>query len=290
MARRSGLGKGLSSLIPLADDGAGRRRRRRAGAGRDPGRRHRRRTRISRGCTSTRRRSAELAASIAQLGVLQPVLVRPVDDGSYELIAGERRWRAAQRAGLATIPAVVRDDRRRQLGRAGAGREPPSPGSHPARGGGGLPAADRGLRADPRAESPSRVGKSRSAITNTLRLLGLPPASSTCSPTASSRPATPGPCSARPTARCRSGWPARPSTEGWSVRDVEEAVRNGGATAAEPPAPSRAERRRAEPDRRCRAHRRRRACGRPGCSSWSSCWPTTSTPGSGSRWAPSGAR
>ncbi len=49
----------------------------------------------------------ELAGSIDERGVLQPVLVRPVPDGSYELVAGERRWRAAKIAGLQTIPALV---------------------------------------------------------------------------------------------------------------------------------------------------------------------------------------
>jgi len=49
----------------------------------------------------------ELAGSIGERGVLQPVLVRPVPDGSYELVAGERRWRAAKLAGLQTIPALV---------------------------------------------------------------------------------------------------------------------------------------------------------------------------------------
>ena len=51
----------------------------------------------------------ELTASIQTLGVLQPVLVRPLEEGRFQLIAGERRWRAARRAGLDTIPAVVRD-------------------------------------------------------------------------------------------------------------------------------------------------------------------------------------
>ncbi len=51
----------------------------------------------------------ELARSIKSQGLLQPVVVRPVVDGSYELIAGERRWRAAQRAGIHKIPAVIRD-------------------------------------------------------------------------------------------------------------------------------------------------------------------------------------
>lgn len=51
---------------------------------------------------------AELAASIFAQGVVQPIVVRPLDDGRFEIVAGERRWRAAQRAGLRTIPAVVR--------------------------------------------------------------------------------------------------------------------------------------------------------------------------------------
>ena len=51
----------------------------------------------------------ELTASISARGVIQPVVVRPLGDGRYELIAGERRWRAAGKAGLARIPAVVRD-------------------------------------------------------------------------------------------------------------------------------------------------------------------------------------
>src|SRR3712207_2466068 len=49
-----------------------------------------------------------LSGSLRERGVLQPVLVRPVAGGTYELIAGERRWRAAQLAGLATVPALVR--------------------------------------------------------------------------------------------------------------------------------------------------------------------------------------
>ena len=52
---------------------------------------------------------AGLVSSIESSGVVQPLLVRPLPDGSYELIAGERRWRAAQEAGLAKVPAVVRD-------------------------------------------------------------------------------------------------------------------------------------------------------------------------------------
>jgi ParB family chromosome partitioning protein len=52
---------------------------------------------------------AELAASIREHGVLQPILVRPLEDGEFQLIAGERRWRASRAAGLATIPALVEE-------------------------------------------------------------------------------------------------------------------------------------------------------------------------------------
>ncbi len=52
---------------------------------------------------------SELADSIKEQGVMQPILVRAVDNGRYEIIAGERRWRAAQRAGLSEVPALVKD-------------------------------------------------------------------------------------------------------------------------------------------------------------------------------------
>ena len=52
---------------------------------------------------------AELAASIRSQGLMQPILVRPVDRDRYEIIAGERRWRAAQMAGLDEVPALVRE-------------------------------------------------------------------------------------------------------------------------------------------------------------------------------------
>src|SRR5947207_15333448 len=51
----------------------------------------------------------ELADSIREHGVVQPIVVRPLEDGFFQLIAGERRWRASQRAGLSRVPAVVRE-------------------------------------------------------------------------------------------------------------------------------------------------------------------------------------
>ena len=103
----------------------------------------------------------ELTASIRELGVLQPVLVASSAASGYQLIAGERRWRAARRAGLPTIPAIVRAADDRGAGRAGPGREPAPPGPHRPRGGGRLPAADRGLRSDPRRGR--RPGSARAA-------------------------------------------------------------------------------------------------------------------------------
>src|SRR5262249_61102622 len=49
-----------------------------------------------------------LAGSIGSVGLLQPLIVRPIEEGRYELVAGERRWRAAQKAGLRHVPAVIR--------------------------------------------------------------------------------------------------------------------------------------------------------------------------------------
>jgi ParB family chromosome partitioning protein len=57
----------------------------------------------------------ELAASIAQRGVIQPVIVRPTAEGRYQLVAGERRWRAAQRAQLHEIPSIIRDLEEREV-------------------------------------------------------------------------------------------------------------------------------------------------------------------------------
>ena len=93
---------------------------------------------------------AELVHSIREVGLLQPIVVRrPATDG-YELVMGERRWRAAQEAGLETIPAIVRRDRRRRhAARRAAGEPAPLP-AQPAGGGGGLRAAARGLRLHPR--------------------------------------------------------------------------------------------------------------------------------------------
>ncbi len=167
MSRRSGLGKGLSSLIPadLETDGAIYREIEVATVvpNRFQPREH-----------FDEETLKALAASVAEVGIIQPIVVRASDDGGYELIAGERRWRAAKRAGLPSIPALVRtsDDlssletavvenlHRQDLNALEEA------------------AAYQQLVEDfslTQEEVATRVGRSRSAVANTIRLLQLPP-------------------------------------------------------------------------------------------------------------------
>src|SRR3954469_7175033 len=116
---------------------------------------------------------AALAESVRQRGILQPVIVRPVAGGTYELVAGERRWRAAGLAGLETLPALVhaRDDAQ-ALEIAlieNMAREDLSPVEE-ARACAAL-VEELGLT---REEVGRRVGRSRVAVSNLLRLLDLP--------------------------------------------------------------------------------------------------------------------
>jgi len=116
---------------------------------------------------------AGLAASIGASGVIQPLLVRPLHDGSYELIAGERRWRAAQEAGLEKVPAVIRDQEQAERLQVALienmVREDLNPVEE-ARACAAL-VEDLGLSKE---ELARRVGRSRPAISNLIRLLDLP--------------------------------------------------------------------------------------------------------------------
>ena len=168
MARRSGLGKGLGALIPIdvqleeAD-----------AVFRDVDIAHIVPNRYQPRHHFDEETLGALSASIAEVGVIQPIIVREIEEG-YEIVAGERRWRAAQRAGLRSIPALVRtsDDKgaletavienvHRQdlnaLEEAAAYRQLVD---------------DFGLTQENVAE---RVGRSRSAVANTIRLLSLAP-------------------------------------------------------------------------------------------------------------------
>lgn len=167
MNKRSGLGKGLSSLIPadVTTEGAVYRE---IDVNDVVPNRYQPREHFD------EETLAALAASVAEVGVIQPIVVRENDDGGFELIAGERRWRAAKRANLPAIPALVRgaddlasletavvENLHRQdlnaLEEAAAYQQL---------------IEDFSLTQD---EVATRVGRSRSAVANTIRLLQLPP-------------------------------------------------------------------------------------------------------------------
>lgn len=218
MARRSGLGKGLGALIPsdVVDDGGSVLREVPLSAI-EPNRYQPRDTFDEEALVS-------LTNSIRELGVLQPILVRLIDEEHYELIAGERRWRAAKRAGLPTIPAVVREaDDEGSLERAlveNLHREDLNAIEEAA--------AYQQLIDDfelTQDQVATKVGKSRSAVANALRLFQLPPSIQ--------RLIVDGRLSAGH-ARALLGSPDRSFQEsvarkaadgGMTVRDVEEAVR-----------------------------------------------------------------
>lgn len=116
---------------------------------------------------------AELADSIAQHGVLQPLLVRPIPGGGYRIVAGERRWRAARMAGVMEVPAVVREMSDSEVMEfaliENLQREDLNPIEEAL---GYRSLIDKyGLTQD---EVSKTVGKSRPAVTNAMRLLNLP--------------------------------------------------------------------------------------------------------------------
>lgn len=228
MARQSGLGKGLGALIP-ADVSA-------VVTGDQP-----RLEDIPVGSIVPNPNQprvhfdeeslSELAASIREIGVLQPVLVRATGDQQYELIAGERRWRAARRAGLAVIPAVVRttDDvgSVEQALIENLHRQDLTPLEEAA--------AYQQLIEDfslTHEQVAARVGKSRSAVTNTLRLMSLPAAIQALLAdgrlTAGHARAILG----TPDRAYQEQLARRAVAEGWSVRMLEDAVKDRGG--AEP--------------------------------------------------------
>lgn len=168
MSRRSGLGRGLGALIPQGGPVPGSSDLLQLPL-----------NQIKPNPFQPRKQFDEeslisLVDSIKAVGVLQPVLVRLLASGEYEIIAGERRYRAARRAGLATIPAVVRKaDDASSLEQAlveNLQREDLNPLDEAA--------AYQQLIEDfdlTHDEVARRIGKSRTSITNSLRLFQLPP-------------------------------------------------------------------------------------------------------------------
>ena len=115
----------------------------------------------------------ELADSIREHGLLQPLLVRPIPEGGYQIVAGERRWRASRMAGLTNVPVIIRefDDQKtmelaliENLQRENLNAMEEAAGYHELMETYGMT----------QAEVAKSVGKSRSAVANTLRLLNLP--------------------------------------------------------------------------------------------------------------------
>lgn len=189
-AQRRGLGRGLGSLIPTApqadgDDGS-------APAGRAPGSGVElapvlgahfaevpvgqiRPNRVQPRQVFDEEAMAELVHSIREIGVLQPVVVRRHGPEDYELVMGERRWRASREAGLDTVPAIVRetddDDMLRDALLENLHRAQLNPLEEAAAYSQML--EDFGCTHE---ELASRIGRSRPQISNTLRLLKLSPA------------------------------------------------------------------------------------------------------------------
>jgi ParB family chromosome partitioning protein len=164
---KRGMGRGLEAILSVSSSPGTREELREVPVGS-----------ISPNPRQPRRRFEEeplqaLAGSLGERGVLQPVLVRPKPEGTYELIAGERRWRAAQIAGLETIPALVRPhDDAAALELAlieNMAREDLNPVEE-ARACAAL-VEELGLT---REQVGRRVGRGRVAVSNLVRLLDLP--------------------------------------------------------------------------------------------------------------------
>ena len=167
---------------------------------------------------------AQLAESIGAHGVLQPILVRPLPDGRFQIIAGERRWRAAKLAGLLEMPVIVVESDEKKAAQLALIENIQRENLNPLE----EAMAYKSLAAEydmTQEEISQQIGKSRSAIANCTRLLDLPDvvASMVASGSLSAGPA-----------RALLGlkdynmmrlWAEKAVDFGWSVRTVEDEVR-----------------------------------------------------------------
>ena len=169
MIRPKGLGRGLDALLAGADEETpqGESLQTLAIDRLRPGR-YQPRTKMD------AESLAELALSIKEQGVMQPILVRPVDGGRFEIVAGERRWRAAQQAGLREIPALVKNVPDQAALAVSLIENIQREDLNPLEEARGLQRLidEFGLTHDAAAKA---VGRSRSAVSNLLRLIALAP-------------------------------------------------------------------------------------------------------------------
>ena len=165
MNKPKGLGRGLDALLG-SDDSARRDATASLPVGSIRPGKYQPRTRMD------QQALAELAASIRAQGLMQPLLVRPVGGGSYELIAGERRWRAAQLAGLTEVPVLVRDVPDNAALAMALIENIQREDLNPIEEAGGLQRLIDEFRMT-HEQAADAVGRSRSATTNLLRLLKL---------------------------------------------------------------------------------------------------------------------
>ena len=166
-AKKGGLGKGLDAIFAENDTEGERTAVMLKTAELEPNRAQPRRV-------FDEQSLSELADSISQHGVLQPLLVRPLMGGGYQIVAGERRWRAARRAGLSEVPAVVRDMSDSQVMEYALIENLQREDLNPMEEAQGFQSLidTYGMTQD---EVAKTVGKSRPAVANALRLLNLPP-------------------------------------------------------------------------------------------------------------------
>lgn len=167
---------------------------------------------------------ADLAQSIGQHGILQPLTVRRLASGYYQIIAGERRWRAARMAGLEEVPAIIieADDRKvMELGLIeNLQREDLNPMEEAA--GYRTLVQEYGLTQE---EAAKRVSKSRPAVANAMRLLALPQEVQWLIEQGSLSAGHGRALLALPTAEEQIAAAEEIRTKGWSVRETEERIR-----------------------------------------------------------------
>jgi ParB family chromosome partitioning protein len=166
MIRPKGLGRGLDALLSGGNEDAPRETLQTLAIGRIKPGKYQPRTRMDETALN------ELADSIREQGLMQPILVRVVEGGSFEIIAGERRWRAAQRAGLTHVPALVKQVADQSVLALSLIENIQREDLNPLEEAIGLQRLieEFGLTHEAAAKA---VGRSRSAVTNLLRLTSL---------------------------------------------------------------------------------------------------------------------